>query len=243
MANVAEIAPDVFRISSFVPELGIGFNQFLVRDEEPLLYHTGFRRLFPDTLAAVATLIDPTTLRWIGYSHFEPDECGALNEWLSASPKATPLASFVGANAMLNDFSDRPPRAMAEGETLSTGKRRYRFISTPHLPHGWDSSFLFEESDQTLFCSDLFFQPGETAASTDSDIIGLVGEVMKASLSGPFAHDLPFTPQTQSELARLAALKPRTLAAMHGASYRGDCGKALNDFSGVVKDVLGAKFS
>ncbi len=243
MASVAEIAPDVFRISSFVPELGIGFNQFLVRDAEPLLYHTGFRRLFPDTLAAVSTLIDPARLKWIGYSHFEPDECGALNEWLAVAPQATAIASFVGVNAMLNDYADRPARAMSEAETLQTGKKRYRFISTPHLPHGWDASFLFEETDQTLFCSDLFFQPGETDASTESDIIGLVGDVMKASLNGPFAHDLPYTPQTQIELLKLAALKPRTLATMHGASYRGDGAKALNDFAGIAKDVLGGNFS
>lgn len=239
-ASVAEIAPDVFRISSFAQELGIGFNQFLVRDEEPLLYHTGFRRMFPDTLAAVKTLIDPAKLKWIGYSHFEPDECGALNEWLAVAPNATPLASFVGANAMLSDYCDTPARTLGDEERLQTGSKRYRFISTPHLPHGWDSSFLFEETGGTLFCSDLFFQPGETAPSTESDILGLVGDVMKASLAGPFAHDLPFTPQTESALAQLAALKPKTLAAMHGASYRGDGAKALADFSIVVREVLGS---
>ncbi len=237
-ASITEIAPDTFRIAHFLPAMGITFNQYLVRDEEPLLYHTGFRHLFADTLAAAATVIDPARLRWIGFSHFEPDECGALNEWLAVAPHATPVASFVGANAMLFDFADRPARVFEDNEVLETGARAFQFLSTPHLPHGWDASFLFETKDRTLFCSDLFLQPGETDALIEGDIIGPVEATMAANLQGPFAHDMPYTARTDAALQRLAALNPATLAAMHGAAYRGDGAAALRDFAGVAKRLL-----
>ena len=135
--RVDEIAPDIFRLSLFVPEMNIQFNQFLVRDEEPLLFHTGMRQIFPEVREAVAQVIDPATLRWIGFSHFEADECGALNHWLDTAPQASPLCGFVGANVSVNDFADRPARTMNDDEVLSTGRYRFRFLATPHVPHCW----------------------------------------------------------------------------------------------------------
>src|SRR6202008_2261766 len=112
--TVTEIAPETYRLSTWAPQYGIQMNQFLVRDDEPLLFHTAFRKLFPTTRAAVAKLLDPARLRWIGYSHFEPEECGALNEWLATAPQAEAVCGFVGAHVMLADFADRAPRILAD---------------------------------------------------------------------------------------------------------------------------------
>jgi flavorubredoxin len=237
--QVSEIAPDIYRISTFVSDFGIQLNQFLLRDDEPFLMHTGMRRMFPMTLEAVATVIDPATLRWIGYSHFEPDECGALNEWLAVAPQATPVTSPVGAMVMLGDFSDRLARPLNDNETFDTGRHRLRFLSTPHLPHGWDAGLFHDDTTGTLFCSDLFFHPGETAALERSDIVGPAVASMSASLEGPMAKDMPYTSYTRPLLDRLAALNPRTLAIMHGASYGGDGAAALRDYADAVDRVLG----
>src|SRR5205823_3036710 len=150
----------LFRLSTFLPEANMQFNQFLARDAEPLLFHTGQRALFPLVREAVARLIDPATLRWIGLSHFEADECGALNEWLALAPEAAPVCSFVGAMVSVNDFALRPARPLMDGEVLETGRLRFRFCSTPHVPHCWEAGLLFEETQQTLLCSDLFHQLG-----------------------------------------------------------------------------------
>lgn len=238
-SQVTEIAADVFRISTFVSDFGIQINQFLLRDDEPFLMHTGMRRMFPMTLDAVATVIDPKTLRWIGYSHFEPDECGALNEWFGVAPHATPVTSPVGAMVMLGDFSDRPARALNDNETFDTGKHRLRFLSTPHLPHGWDAGLFHDDETGTLFCSDLFFHPGETAPLEQGDIVGPAVASMSASRDGPMAKDMPYTADTRPLLDRLAALEPRTLAVMHGASYSGDGATALRAYADAVDRVLG----
>jgi len=242
-STVTEIAPEVFRISTFHPQFGLQFNQFLVRDEEPFLMHTGFQRMFPLTLAAVRSVLDPAALRWIGFSHFEPDECGALNEWLAAAPRAEALASQVGAMVMLDDFAARPPRALADGEVVSLGRRRLRFLATPHLPHGWDAGLFFEEQDRTLFCSDLFFQPGDPAPLVESGIVEAARAAIVDGLGGPLAKDVPYTPDTDGAFARLAALAPRTLATMHGASFRGDGGRALDALGSVVKELVGRPFA
>jgi flavorubredoxin len=238
-AVVTEIAADVFRLSAFHPEAGIQFNQFLVRDEEPFLMHTGLRRMFDVTREAVASLIDPTTLRWIGYSHFEPDECGALNEWLALAPRAQAVCGEVGAAVMLADYADRPARTLADGEVLETGRRRLRYLSTPHLPHGWDAGLFFEESDRTLLCSDLFFQPGDPEPLVESDLVGPAADAMRAGQSTPLAKDVPYTPATDALLDRLARLAPRTLAVMHGSSFRGDGAQALRELAPVVREVYG----
>jgi flavorubredoxin len=237
--RVDEIAPGVFRISTFHPDFGIQFNQFLVRDEQPFLMHTGMRRMFEATLGGVRQLIDPARLRWIGFSHFEPDECGALNDWLAAAPSAQAVSGAVGCMVMLGDFADRPSRALADGEVLPIGAHRMRYLSTPHLPHGWDAGLFFEETTGTLFCSDLLFQGGDPEPLTERDPMPGVRAAILAGLEGPLAHDVPYTHHTHALIGRLAALAPRTLAAMHGASYRGDGAKVLGELAGVLRETIG----
>jgi len=237
--KIDEIAPDVFRFSLFFPQMGFQFNQFLVRDDEPLLFHTGMRQVFPEFREAVAKVIDPAKLRWISFSHFEADECGALNEWLEVSPQATPVCSFVGAIVSVNDFASRPARAMNDDEVFSTGKYRFRFLSTPHVPHCWEASLLFEETNKTLFSSDLFFNGGDAEPLTQADVVGAFKDGLIAGEKGPFAHAYPYTSLTDSTLKRLASLQPNTVAVMHGSSFRGDGEKALLDLATAMKDVLG----
>jgi flavorubredoxin len=187
----------------------------------------------------VAKVMDPASLRWIGFGHFEPDECGALNEWLRAAPRAQAVASFVGANVMLDDYAERPARVLADGETLDLGAHRIRFLSTPHFPHGWDAGLFFEETDRTLLCSDLFFQPGDPEPLVEADVVERAAGAVRASTAGPMAHDMPFTSRTRATLDRLAALGPRTLAIMHGSSFRGDGARALRELASVIEETLG----
>ena len=238
-SKVTEIAPDLYRISTFHPTFGIQFNQFVLKDDAPFLMHTGLRRMFPDTLEAVASVLDPSSIRWIGYSHFEPDECGALNEWLALAPRAQAVCSLVGAIVMMNDVADRPARPLADGETLETGRHRLRFLSTPHVPHCWDAGLFFEEADRTLLCSDLFFHPGDPAPVTESDVVGPAKAAILGGLSGPMAKDMPYTPYTDATLQRLAALAPRTLGLMHGSTFRGDGAKAIVDLARVLEETIG----
>jgi flavorubredoxin len=238
MMNVDEIAPDVFRLSLYIPEMNIQFNQFLVRDDEPLLFHTGMRAIFPLVRDAVAQVIDPTKLRWISFSHFEADECGALNEWLNIAPEATAVCSFVGANVSVNDFANRPARAMNNDEVFSTGKYRFRFLATPHVPHCWEASLLFEETQKTLFSSDLFFHWGNAEPITESDVVTRFKEGLIVDQQGPFANSYPYTPQTDSTLHRLSTLQPKTIALMHGSSFTGDGEHALKDLAVAMREVL-----
>lgn len=237
--TITEIAPDVFRLSIFVRAINLQFNQFVVRDEEPLLYHTGMRRMFPEVVAGVKQLIDPARLRWIGYSHFEVDECGALNEWLNIAPQAEAVTGFVGALVNLNDFATRPARALSANETFATGQYRFRYLPTPHLPHGWDAGVMFEETNRTLLCSDLFHQQGDVEPLTQSDVIGRVRAAMTEYQAGPLMDYMPFTSRTGLLLERLAELQPRTLAAMHGSTFVGDGARALRDLRIVMREVLG----
>jgi flavorubredoxin len=231
--KIDEIAPDIFRLSRFSPEVGFTFNQFLVRDQEPLLYHTGFRSTFAVVRDAVARLIDPATIHWIGFSHFEPDECGALNEWLRIAPAATPVSSLVGAAVMMDDFADRPARPLADSDCFTTGRHSFRFLSTPHLPHGWDASLLFDETERTLFCSDLFLHQGDGPAVAETEIVEPARAAIEEAQGGPFAHSLPWTPRTRAMMERLASLAPTTLAVMHGSAFRGDGAKALSELCQV----------
>jgi flavorubredoxin len=227
MATVTEIAPDIFRICALHEGMSFQFNSFLVRDEEPLLYHTNLRGFFPEVVEAVKTVLDPAALRWIGFSHFEADECGSLNDWLALAPQAAPLCSFVAARTCIDDICDRPARVLAADEFLDTGAKKFRQIETKHLPHGWDASMLFEETGRTLFCSDLFGHRGDVEALTEGDILGRAEDAIKSSAGGPMSHSVPVTAQTGPILDRLAALAPKTLACMHGSSYRGDGAAAL----------------
>jgi flavorubredoxin len=234
---VDEIATDVYRVSYYAPAVGFTFNEYLVLDDEPLLYHTGFRRTFRETRAAVARLIDPGLLRWIGYSHFEPDECGALNQWLEVAPHAVAIAGPVGGAVVLDDFADRPAHVLPDNGSLATGGKRFRLLCTPHLPHGWDASLLFEETERTLFCSDLFLHGGAQPPVVESDIVGPARDQLARSAAGPFAHSIPYTAGTDATFERLAQLEPRTLAVMHGAAFKGDGRRALSELSGVVAEL------
>lgn len=240
MPLITEIAPDIFRICTYVANIGIQFNQFLVRDREPLLYHTGMKAMFPEVREAVAEVIDPTALRWIAFSHFESDECGALNELLSIAPGAQPLCSFVGALVSVNDFALRPARGLQDGEVLTTGVRSFRFIRTPHLPHTWEAGHLFEESTRTLFCSDLFHQDGEPEPTTasESELMERVRTTLLRYQAGPFSNYLPFTPMTEQQLTRLAALKPEVLAVMHGSTFKGNGEHMLHELSKLFREIV-----
>jgi flavorubredoxin len=239
MTTTTEIAPDVYRISTYVPAANLQFNQFLVKDEEPLLYHTGMRGLFPEVREAVRRILDPKLIRWIGFSHFEVDECGALNDWLELAPAAQALCSRVGAGVNINDFAKRPPRGLETDEVFSTGRYRFRFRATPHLPHGWDAGALFEETQSTLFCSDLFHQNGEVEAFTESDIVDRARQALVEYQGGILMDYVPFTWRTEPLLEELASLKPRTLAAMHGSAFIGDGARALRDLGSVMREVYG----
>jgi flavorubredoxin len=239
MSQITEIAPDFFKITTFIPEFDIQFNQFLAKDEEPLLYHTGMRGLFPTVNKAVASLIDPATIRWIGFSHFEADECGALREWQRIAPDATAICSMVSKLVSVDDVvAERPARALADGEELVTGKFRFKFLQTPHLPHAWDAGHLFEEKTGTLLCSDLFHQNGDVEAVTNADIVIRFKETLIEYQKGPFANYLPYTSMTEPMLSRLAALKPRVIAAMHGSTYVGDGESAISGLARAMKEVL-----
>ncbi len=222
--NVHEIAAGIYRINTPVEIPGAGhfnFNQYLIDDESPLLFHTGPRRMFPLVREALSRLMPVERLRYVGFSHFEADECGALNEWLAASPQAEPVCSRIAAMVSVNDVADRPARALADGETLSLGRRTVRWFDTPHMPHGWDCGLLLETSTRTFLCGDLFTQGGAgTTPLTESDILG-PSEEFRAPLDY-FAH----APDTAQILERIARERPTTLACMHGSAFRGD-GAAL----------------
>ncbi len=240
MADVSEIAPDIYRISVYVPEFNLQFNHFLVKDEEPLLFHTGYKTCFSEVRDGVASILDPSRIRWIGFSHFESDECGSLNDWLALAPNAQAVCSFVGARTSVGDFAMRAPRVLEAEERLDTGSKRFRVIETKHVPHGWDASLMFEETSATLFCSDLFGHSGEVEPIIEGDIVGRTTSYTEAQQQGPMSHSIPFTPETRTILDGLADLGPKTLACMHGSSYAGDAATALRDLGGVLERVYGA---
>jgi flavorubredoxin len=239
MTTISEIAPDVYRITTYVPEIDLQFSQFLVKDDEPLLWETGMKQLFPAVREAVAKLIDPSTLRWISYSHFEPDECGAMNDWLAVAPQAQVACSEVGALVFANDGALRPARGIGKEDAIATGQYRFRLYPTPHLPHGWDAALLFEETNRTLLCSDLFHHTGNVEACTASDVVGRTRHAMQTMQAGPLADYMPWTPKTEARLKALADLAPRTCATMHGSAFRGDGARALLDLATVMREVLG----
>jgi flavorubredoxin len=238
MPDVSEIAPDIYRISVLYPEINLQFNHFLVNDEEPLLFHTGLRRMFADVREGVRKVLEPSRLRWISWSHFESDECGALNDWLALAPNAQPACGAVGALVSVNDFCGREARALTAQDILSTGKYRFRYYNTPQLPHGWDAGVLFEETQKTLFCSDLFHQNGDLEAISHSSVMERCRQALTEIQAGPLANYVPYTPNTGRILEGLASLKPKTLAIMHGSSFCGDCSQALLELAAVMKEVL-----
>ena len=239
MAKTTEIAPDIYRISIYVEPADLQFNHFLVKDEEPLLFHTGLRGMHAEIREAVSKIIPVSDLRHISFSHFESDECGSLNEWLAAAPKADVICSQVGAMVSVNDFIGREARSLPDGGTFSTGKYNFRYIQTPHLPHGWDAGVVFEETQKTLLCSDLFHQTGDVEPLTSEDVVDRSHRAMKAYQAGILADYVPYTVITEGNLKKLAALKPKTLAIMHGSSFTGDCARALDDLNVKFRDVFG----
>ena len=217
--NVHEIADGVYRISTpvTIPGGGFTFNQFLVVDDEPLLFHTGLRKMFPLVREAVESVIPVSSLRHIAFSHVEADECGSLNEWLAAAPSALPLCGAVGAMVSIDDLADRSPRTLQDQEALSIGRHEMRWFDSPHLPHAWDCGFLLEMSTKTLFCGDLFTQGGaDLPAVTKSDILA-PSEAFRQQ-TDYFSH----TKNARALLERLASTEPATLACMHGSSWQGD---------------------
>jgi flavorubredoxin len=230
--NVEEIAGGIYRINTPLDLPGgaaFSFNQYLVEDDEPLLFHTGPRKLFPLVSEAVGHVLPPERLRWIAFSHFEADECGSLNEWLAAAPSAQPLCSTVAALVSVSDYADRAPRALADGETLTTGRRTLRWFDTPHLPHGWETGYLADESTRTLFCGDLFTQPGRgETALTSTDIL---------APSEAFRHQMDYYAHSKNAgplFAKLAAFEPQTLACMHGSAWHGDGAALLRELARTV---------
>lgn len=236
--TVTEIGDRIYRLSTFVPEVappaGFVFNQFLIDAEEPVLFHCGGRRLFPSVSAAVAKIMPVEKIRWIGFGHIESDECGAMNQWLAAAPQAEIINGLTACGVSLQDLADRPPRALADGETIDIGTRRIRYIDTPHVPHGWEAGVLFEETTRTLLCGDLFTHIGNGPALVETDIVA------PAMAAEDVFHATALTPSTATSIRKLAALKPTTLAVMHGSSYRGDGGKALHALADYYEKLLRA---
>jgi flavorubredoxin len=234
-SRVDEIAEGIFRISTSVPipaiPGGFTFNQILIRDETPLLFHTGPRGLFEATRAAIETVLPVSSLRYLSYSHFEADECGAMNALLALAPGAVPLCGRVSAMVSMGDMADRPPKSMSDGEELDLGRHRIRWMDTPHVPHGWDAGLLWEPTTQTLLCGDLFTQPGaELPSVTEGDILG-PSEAMRAGMGYFSCLD-----KARTTLARLAALRPQTLATMHGSSFRGDGAALLQGLADAMSE-------
>ncbi len=240
--RIDEVASGIYRINTplRIDAIPGGFNlsQYLIVDDEPMIFHTGWRRWFPFVSEAIATVIPLDRIRHIGYSHFEGDESGAMNEFLAAAPQAVPFASQIGLLTSLNDHADRPGRGFADGEEFSTGQKKWRWMDTPHVPHGWDCGVLFDQTTGTLLCGDLFTQPGaETPPVTESEILS-ASEAMRKPMEY-YAHST----RTAAILERLALLKPKTLACQHGSAYRGDGAGLLRELAGILDKELRAELA
>ncbi|WP_329407382.1 MBL fold metallo-hydrolase [Nocardia vinacea] len=230
-----EIAEDIYRISTFIPEVGptgFTFNQFLIDAEEPLLFHAGMRALFPLVSAEIARIMPVERLRWITFGHVEADECGAMNLFLAAAPHAQVAHGELGCLVSIDDMADRLPRRLADGEVIDLGDRRVRHLDTPHAPHNWEARVLYEETTGVLFCGDLMTQLGNGPALTDSDL------VERAAVAEDVFHATSLGPAVPATLNRLAELEPTTLAIMHGSSFIGDGASALRNLATVYQDRL-----
>lgn len=239
--RIDEIADGIFRLSTLVPEAaaprGLTFNQFLVRADQPLLFHTGHRAMFGQVSEAVGRVLPVASVRWITFGHIEADECGSMNRWLAAAPGAAVAHGELGNAVSLNDLADRLPRGLADGEVLDLGGRRVRHIDTPHVPHGWEARVLFEETTATLLCGDLFTQVGDGPPVTSEDLVGAA--VAAEELFGYTAS----VPRLAATARALAGLAPAVLACMHGSSYAGDGGRALRDLAGAYEQRFSAPAS
>lgn len=233
--RIDEIADNIFRLSTFTPDLppvGFTFNQYLIRADEPFLFHCGGRALFPLVSAAAASIVPLEALRWISFGHVESDECGSMNAWLEAAPHAQIVHGRLACMVSLNDLADRPPRPLAHQEVLDVGGKRVRYLDTPHVPHAWESGLIFEETTRTLFTGDLFTQLGDTPALTDQSIVGpaiAAEEGFKA---------MALTPATAPTIRSLKDLGAERLAVMHGSCFHGDCAAELEALASWVDSAL-----
>ena len=233
--QIDEIADGIYRLSTFLPEFtppaGFTMNQFLIAADEPLLFHTGPRGMFPLVAEAVATIVPVESVRWITFGHVEADECGSMNLWLAAAPASQVAHGALGCEVSLDDMCDRPPLPLADGEVIDLGGKRVRHIDTPHVPHGWEARVLFEETTRTLLCGDLFSHlGGGDVAVTEDDLVerAMAAEEMFRSSS--------LAPTTCAVMRQLGSLEPSTLAVMHGSSFRGNGAKALYDLAAAYED-------
>ena len=231
--RIDEVASGIYRICTPLDVIpgGLGFNSYLITGDDPLLFHTGYRKLFPLTQEAISKVIPVDKLRWIGGSHFEGDEFGALNDFLTAAPRATAFGSEIGALTSLNDFASRPAQGFADGQEFSIGSRRMKWLYTPHVPHGWDCGILFDLSTRTLLCGDLFTQPGAANPPVTESEILTTSEGMRQMMDY-YAH----AQNTTAILERLAVLQPSMLACQHGSAYRGNCAALLRELSATIEN-------
>ena len=223
--RVTEIADGVHQLTTHVADMNFSFNQYLVTGDEPLLFHTGPRQLFPLVSAAVSQVIPADQLRWVSFGHVEADECGSMNPWLELAPRATVAHSMTGCMVSLNDLADRPPRPLGNGEVIDAGTHRFRWIDTPHVPHAWEAGLIYDENTRTLFCGDLFTRLGTYDATSTDDLIE------PAIAAEDVFNSSSLAPTSGATLRRLADLDITTLALMHGPAYTGDCRAALNDLA------------
>ena len=230
--RVTEVADGVHQLTTHIPEIDFGFNQYLLAAEEPLLFHTGMRGVFPLVSGAIGRVLPPDTLRWGSFGHVEADECGAMNDLLALAPHATVAQGGIGCMVSIGDLADRPPRPLADGEVLDVGGHRLRWLDTPHVPHGWEAGVLFDETTGTLLCGDLFSQVGAPAALTTGDV------VEPAMAAERMFHASTMAPHTGAVLRGLGDLEPSTLAIMHGASFSGDGSRALYDLATAYESLL-----
>jgi len=239
--RIDEIAAGLYRLSIFVrdaaPPAGFTYNHFLMIGDEPLLFHCGKRKMFPLVSAAVAQIVPIERLRWLGFGHFEADECGSMNEWLAAAPRAELMHGMLGCRVSISDMADREPRVLSNGEVMDIGGKRLRYLDTPHVPHGWDAGVMFEETTATLLCGDLFTRVGNGPAITGDDIV-------EPSIATEDRFEYTsLGPTTGTTIRQLAGLRPKVLAAMHGAAFLGDGAAALRDLGDHYDARLRAKLA
>ncbi len=225
--RIDEIVDGIYRISTFSPENGITFNQFLIDDEQPALIHTGTYDHYDGVRAAIAEVIDPARLAHVVLLHWEGDENGGMDRFMSEAPRSLLVGSALSIMLNAHGFGlHERVQGFTDGQTLDLGSHRLRFLETPHVHH-WDSMMIFEESTRSLFPSDLYLQPGDQPPVTSENLSAEMLEVYRAV--GIFAHEDP----VRAVAERIERLAPAWIHAMHGATITGD---ALPYYTGALHD-------